>query len=162
MRKILCKTVLPILITLTTLTTFTACSNQNNSKIENTDYKKMYEDVLKDQAPIIKDITFKTMDGKPIKKNAKWYMLDKQVKITITLEGNCQYVDLFVTPAGTETSKMQKLIEEVDTNKNVAEYIWNVPDDTLGHFNIIAYNKNVGRKSDFYNVASRKTLNNSQ
>ncbi len=118
MRKILCKTVLPILITLTTLTTFTACSNQNNSKIENTDYKKMYED--------------------------------------------CQYVDLFVTPTGSGTYKEQQLIEEIDVIQNVAEYIWNVPDDTLGHFNIIAYNKNVGRKSDFYNVASRKTLNNSQ
>ena len=57
---------------------------------------------------------------------------------------------------------MQKLIEEVDTNKNVAEYIWDVPDDTYGHLNIIAYNKDAGRKSDLYNVVSRKTLNNSQ
>lgn len=90
-----------------------------------------------------------------IQKEANWFTLEKQVKITITLEGNSQYVDLFVVPTGSETYKQQQLIEEIDTNQNVAEYVWDVPRDTHHHFYVVAYNKDVGRKSDIYNVVSK-------
>jgi len=126
------------------------CSFHN----DNTDYKSMYEKLLADQAPTIKDITFMTMDGKAVNKNYNWFVLDKQVKIGITLDGNCGVIDMFYTPAGTETYKQQRLIEEISPKQNYAEYVWNVPDDTMGYFNIIAYNKDVGRRSDLYDVIS--------
>jgi len=144
------------IVVLFMLVYLTGCSNLGISKQDNTDYKQMYQEVLKDQAPLIKDITFKTLDGKVIEEDGGWYFLDKQVKIIITLEGDCQYVDLYITPTGSQTYKEQKLIEEIDTQQNVAEYIWVVPDYTHDHFQIIAYNKDVGRKSDIYNVVSKK------
>ncbi len=153
MKKILCAMFLLLLISLT------GCSNSVNSPNSNINYKQMYEELLKNQAPIIKDVAFKTMDGKAIEKNANWYMLDKQVKIIIIFEGDCQTVDLFVSPSGSESYKMQRLIEEVSTTQNVVEYVWNVPDDTQGHFNIIAYNGNAGRKSDYYNIVSKTKVN---
>jgi hypothetical protein len=66
----------------------TGCSLHNDK----TDYKSMYETMLADQAPTIKDIKFMTMDGKAVNKNYNWFVLDKQVKIGITLDGNCQEV----------------------------------------------------------------------
>lgn len=124
-------------------------------------YATFNEELLKDQVPPIKDIMFKTTDGKTIEADAGWYILDKQVKIIMTFESDCQTADLFVTPSGTETYKMQQLIETVNVNQNVAEYVWNVPDDTHGYFNIIAYNKNVGRKSDYYNVVFKAVIEKS-
>jgi hypothetical protein len=120
----------------------------------------MYEKLLADQAPTIKDIKFMTMDGKVIKEDNDWYHLDKQVKIGITLQGNCGVIDLFYTPLGTETYKQQQLIEEIMPKQNYAEYVWNVPDDAGGQFNIIAYNKDVGRRSDLYNVVSSTQFKN--
>lgn len=150
------------IIALFMLVNLTGCSNLGISKHENTDYKQMYEEVLKDQAPLIKDITFNTLDGKVIEEEANWFFLDKQVRIIVTLEGDCQEVDLFVTPSGSETYKLQKLIDKITPNQNVAEYVWNVPDDTHDHFNIIAYNKNVGRRSDLYNVISKNGQDTTQ
>ncbi len=146
MKKIL------LIIILFMLISGTACSNTSIPEQDNIDYQQMYEAVMKDQAPLIKDITFKTIDGKVIEEEANWFTLEKQVRIIVTLEGDCQQIELFVTPTGTETYKLQKLIDEVTPNQNVAEYIWEVPDYTMGHFNIIAYNRDVGRRSDYYNV----------
>lgn len=40
-------------------------------------------------------------DGKvEIKQNANWFELGPKVKIVVVLEGNCQEVDLFITPYG--------------------------------------------------------------
>ena len=114
----------------------------------------MYEKLLQDQPPLIKDIKF---DGKIIKLG-DWAEVGGKVKIVITLEGNCQEVDLFYTPVGSAIYKEIKLIEIVDVEpgQNAAEYIWDVPQDTNGFFKIIAYNKDVGRRSDEYNVIAKK------
>lgn len=139
-----------------------ACSNPGISKQDSTNYKQMYEETIKDQAPLIKDITFKTLDGKVIEEDDNWFCLDKQVKIIVTLEGDCQEVDLFVTPSGSATYQMQQLIDVISPKHNLAEYVWNVPDDTMGHFNLIAYNGDVGRRSDLYNVVSKSGQDTSQ
>ncbi len=140
----------------------TGCSVPNNKtdskSVDEPNDKSMYENISTDQAPVINDIKFMTLDGKVINSDAGWFILDKQVKIGITLEGNCQMVDLLYTPAGSATLKLQQVIEEVDTKNNYAEYIWNVPDDTWGHFSFIAYNGNVGRRSDYYNVRSKISI----
>lgn len=150
MKKVVCLILLIITINLT------ACSNAAvTNEDKNADYKQKYQELLENQAPFIKDITFKTMDGKTIKEEANWYTLDKQVKIIITLTGNCSNVELFKVPSGSETYKQQQLIEAIPVNQNVAEFVWNVPNDIHDHFFIIAYNKDVGRKSEFYNVVSR-------
>lgn len=112
------------------------------------------------EAPLIKDIKFETPDGKVIKPNQGWYELGSKVKIVITLEGNCTEVDLFITPTGSATYKLQKLIDSVYPENNIAEYTWDVPQGLLGHFNIIAYNGDIGRKSDYYNVDNIPTQSN--
>jgi len=151
-----------LIIILFVLVILSACSKQDISTQENINYKHLYEETMKDQAPLIKDITFKTLNGKVIEKDDNWVFLDKQVRIIVTLEGDCQEVDLFVTPTGSATYRLQKLIEEITPNHSVAEYVWNVPDETRGHFNIIAYNKNVGRRSEYYNVVSKDNQDTKQ
>jgi hypothetical protein len=118
----------------------------------------MYEKLLQNQPPIIKDIRFETTDGKVLQPDAEsgWYIIGNKIKIVITLEGDCQEVDLFTTPAGSGVYKEQKLIEKVSPEKNVAEYTWDVSQDTMGYLQIIAYNKNVGRRSDLLNIISKK------
>ncbi|HVJ49722.1 hypothetical protein [Desulfitobacterium sp.] len=138
------------------LVSLVGCSNVNISKNDQTDFKQLYEKSIQDQAPLIKDIKF---DGKVINNN-EWCEVGNKVHITITLEGACQEVDLFITPTGSGVYKEQKLIEVVTPNKNIAEYVWEVPQDTMVAFNIIAYNKNVGRRSDLYNVISKNSTNN--
>lgn len=150
MKKVLCVLLLIITINLTACSS-TAVLDQD----KNVDYKQKYQELLKDQAPFIKDITFKTMDGKTIEKEANWYTLDKQVKVIITLTGNCTSVELFKVPSGSETYKQQQLIEGIPVNQDVVEFVWNVPNDIHDHFFIIAYNKDVGRKSSLYNIVSR-------
>ncbi|KUO74707.1 MAG: hypothetical protein APF81_17895 [Desulfosporosinus sp. BRH_c37] len=66
----------------------------------------MYEKLLQVQPPLIKDIKFETPDGKVINKNAGWFEVGEKVKIVISLEGDCQLVDLFITSTGSETYKL--------------------------------------------------------
>ncbi len=131
-------------------------SNSKNSTDDNVVYKQMYEQLLKEQPPLIKAIRFETPDGNVINETSGWFELGTKVKIVIVLEGSCANVDLFVTPTGTETYTLQKMIGTVTPNNNIAEYIWDVPDGTMGHFNVIAYNGNVGRRSDLINVIQNK------
>lgn len=125
------------------------------SKVPNNDNsnKNLYEKSLLDQPPIIKDIRF---DGKSINVGS-WAEAGEKVKISITLEGNCQEVYFYYTPTGSAVYKEQKLIEIVDIEpgKDIAEYTW-TPKDIHGFFQIIAFNKNVGRRSELYNVISKQ------
>lgn len=116
--------------------------------------EKPSDEITSQQAPVIKEIRFEDLDGKAVKENANWFELGSKVKIVVVLEGDCQEVDLFITPTGSAVYKEQRLIEIVTPQHNIAEYIWDVPKDTMGHFNIIAYNCNVGRRSDLYCVVS--------
>ncbi|HVJ50665.1 hypothetical protein [Desulfitobacterium sp.] len=136
------------------LVNLAGCSSPNIVNNDKTDYKQLYEKSLQDQPPLIKDIKF---DGKIIK-SGDWAEVGEKVKIVITLEGDCREVDLFYTPVGSAVYKEQKLIEivYVEPGQNTAEYFWDVPQDTNGFFKIIAYNKDVGRRSDEYNVISKK------
>lgn len=129
------------------------CSSSGISSNNEINYKHLYEQSLQDQPPLIKEIYF---DGKVLNE-AEACEVRNTAKIMITLEGNCDEVDLFYTPAGSDVYKEQKLIEIVDPNNNIAEYTWNVPENIMGYFNIVAYNKNVGRRSEFYNVISTKS-----
>ena len=140
-----------LVIILFALFSLVGCSTNDS-----VDYKQMYEQLLQEQPPLIKDIIFETPDGKVINKNAGWFELGKKVKIVIVLEGSCTEVELFVTPTGTETYTLQKMIGMVTPNNNIAEYTWDVPDGTMGHFNIIAYNGNAGRRSESVNVIQNK------
>lgn len=117
------------------LINLTACSSTavlDEDKI--IDDQQKYQELLKDQAPFIKDITFKTMDGKTIEEEANWYTLDRQVKVMMTLTGNCTSVELFKVPTGSETYKQQQLIEEILVNQEVVEFVWTVPNDIHDHF----------------------------
>lgn len=77
-----------------------------------------------------------------------------KVKIRITLNGPATLVELYITPTGTRTYQLQRLIDMTYPKNGVAEYVWDVPDGTMGHFWIIAYNRHAGRKSDLVNVIS--------
>lgn len=113
-----------------------------------------------DQPPFIKNITFETMDGKTIGNNAGWFKIGDKVKIVITLEEQCQKIDLFFT--GTGMADEQKLIGEAfpapdtGTTEYTWKYTWTVPDDILGHFSATAYNGNGARQSALYHVISPK------
>lgn len=150
MKKILC--VLLVILSIS----FAGCSKAANPVNAETDYKKNYEKLLSNQPPVIKEIKFETPDGKPIEPDGGWYMLGNKVKIIITLEGDCQEVDLFITPAGSCTYKDIKLIDMTIAKNNIAEYTWDVPQDTMGHLQVIAYNKNAGRRSETINVTAHK------
>lgn len=149
-----------LFVILLALCSLAGCSNQHNTlkgpANDNVDYKKMYNQLLQEQPPLIQEIRFETPDGKIIKENAGWFELGKKAKIVIVLKGICTQVDLFITPTGTQTYTMQKMIDTVSPNNNIAEYTWDVPDGTMGHFNIIAYNGNVGRRSELVNVIQGK------
>ncbi len=141
-----------LLVLLIILLNTIGCYSPSISIKDNKEYKQLYEKSIQDQPPLIKDIQF---DGKTVNNNG-WCEVGEKVKIDITLEGNCSEVDLFYTPAGSAVYKEQKLIEKLDveSGQNTVEYIWDVPEDTMGFFNIIAFNKNLGRRSDLFNVIS--------
>jgi hypothetical protein len=125
----------------------------SNVPNNNINYKNLYEKSLIDQPPIIKDIRF---DGKSIDVGS-WVEVGEKVKVSITLEGDCQEAYLYYTPTGSAVYKEQKLLEIVDVEpgKDIAEYTW-TPNDIHGFFQIIAFNKNVGRRSELYNVTSKQ------
>ncbi|KNY25509.1 hypothetical protein [Pseudobacteroides cellulosolvens] len=128
-----------------------SCTNISNNKTTD-NYQKKYEQLLQEQPPQIEEIRFETLDGQILNKNANWIELKDKVKILVTLSGNSTEVEFYITPTGTETYKLQQLINLVEVKNGIAEYIWDVPQSTMGHFWIVAYNKNVGRKSDLINV----------
>lgn len=148
MKKIFCIAIVILVLSLV------GCNKINNSYNAQSDYKQMYEKIFNDQPPKIKDIKFETPDGKVIQQSEGWYVIGNKVKVIITLEGNCQEVDLFTTPTGSEVYKEQKLIEFITPENNIAKYLWDVPKDTMGYLQIIAYNGNVGRRSDLINIIS--------
>ncbi|MFA5881119.1 MAG: hypothetical protein WC834_02895 [Eubacteriales bacterium] len=149
-----------VVVILFVLISLVGCTNQYNSLKSSTNdtvyYKQIYKQLLQEQPPLIKDIRFETVDGKVIKENGGWFELGQKVKIVIVLEGSCTQVDFFVTPTGTQTYTLQKMIGTVTANNNIAEYTWDVPDGTMGHFDIIAYKDNVGRRSGLFNIIHNK------
>jgi hypothetical protein len=127
-----------------------SCGTQN-TQIKNVstgepDYKKMYEDLLADQPPLVQKISFSDENGKPIESKDGWFSLGEKCKITIALKGHSTSVEMYITPTGTESYLQQKLIDIVPAS-NTIEYIWNVPKSTMGYFWVVAYNKEVGRKT---------------
>lgn len=153
-KKIYMIIVIIILILSVNFVSYSKVNNSNKAKIN---YKQMYEKLLNDQPPKIMKIQFQTPDGKILKPDGGiWYRIGSKIKIIITLKGDCQEVDLFTTPTGSAVYKEQKLIEIVTPEKNIAEYTWNVPKDFMGFLQIIAFNKNVGRRSELINISSNK------
>lgn len=132
---IICIIILPLFI----------CLHRNEQQI---DYKEKYEKLLEEQPPQIEHIRFQTIDGKVLNEVASWIILKNRVKILITFSGNCTEVELYIVPTGTETYKLQQLIDVIVPKNNIAEYIWDVPDSTMGYFWVVAYNKDVGRKTE--------------
>jgi hypothetical protein len=150
MKKIAC------IVIVILLSNLVGCSKINNFTNTQINYKQMYEKLLKDQPPKIKNIKFETPDGKIIRQTEGWYVIGNKVKIIITLEGDCQEVDLFTIPAGSDTYREQKIIDIIVPQNDVAEYSWNVPEDTMEYLQVIAYNKNVGRRSELFNIISHR------
>lgn len=128
-----------------------SCTNISNNKATD-NYQKKYEQLLQEQPPQIEGIRFETLDGQTLDKNANWIELKDKVKIIVNLSGNSTGIEFYIAPTGTETYKLQQLIDFVNVKNGVAEYTWDVPEGTMGHFWIVAYNQNVGRKSDLINV----------
>lgn len=127
-------------------------NSQSNESKDKIDYKRMYEELLREQPPEIEKIEFLTLDGQVLNENNNWIQLEDKVKIRIILNGACTDVKLYIAPTGTETFKLQKAIDIVYPEDGVAEYIWDVPEGTLGHFWVVAYNNELGRKSALINV----------
>ena len=110
-----------------------------------------YNALLKEQPPIVKKIRFETLEGRKLD-DSTWVTLEDKVRIIVTVSGRCNQIDLIITETGTSTYKYQKIIDVVFPKNNAAEYVWEVPQDTRGHFWVVAYNGYVGRRSTSINV----------
>lgn len=107
------------------------------------------------QPPEIIEVSFTNILDEDLLKDG-WFTVgeDNKAKINIKVKGNCTSVDMFITPTGTETYVLQKMVDSLigGPGENQFEYIWNVPEGTIGHFWIIAYNGDIGRKSKSFNI----------
>jgi hypothetical protein len=109
---------------------------------------------ISEQAPLIKEIRFEDPAGKVISQKDGWYELGAKVKIVVVLAGDCQEVDMLIMPTGTAVYKEQRPLAMAMPENHTAEYVWDVPPYTMGYFQVIAFNGDVGRRSALYNVAS--------
>lgn len=106
--------------------------------------------------PEISSIQFLNPDGSPIQAKDGWYVLPSNCTIKVNVEGAATQVDFILTPTGTETYLLQKLIGSAVVLEKSAIIEWKVPDDLMGHFWVLAYNGPIARKSGDINVISQK------
>lgn len=135
-------------------------NNQSKEQIikleEELDQVKGEKDkILNNQPPEIMEISFKDDLGNDLFKDG-WVTVgeDNRTKITIKVKGNCTSIDMFMSPTGTETYTLQRMVGFItsEIGQNEFEYTWNVPKGTIGHFWIIAYNNNNGQRSEYFNI----------
>ena len=62
-------------------------NSQSNESKDKIDYKRMYEELLREQPPEIEKIEFLTLDGQVLNENNNWIQLEDKVKIRIILMG---------------------------------------------------------------------------
>lgn len=132
-------------------------SREQNIKLEQELEKLKSESakILNTQPPEIIEVSFKNISGSDLLKDG-WVTVgeDDKAKIIIKVKGNCTSLDMFIAPTGTGTYVLQTMIASLtgEAGQNEFEYIWNVSKGTMGHFWIIAYNGNNGRRSETFNI----------
>ena len=112
-------------------------------------------EILDNQAPDIIEVSFTNLSGEDLLKDG-WFTVgeDNKLKINIKVKGNCTSVDMFIKPTGTDTYTSQKMVDSLvgGPGENQFEYIWDVPEGTMSHFWIIAYNGDIGQRSKPFNI----------
>ncbi len=105
--------------------------------------------------PTIKEINFYDVSDNDILKSG-WVSVPEngKVKINFQIEGDATNLNMYIAPTGTETYLLQEIIDTVYIlpDQSNVEYIWEVPNGTLGHFWVIVYNGDVARESETYNI----------
>ncbi|MBC7075588.1 MAG: hypothetical protein H5T98_05880 [Syntrophomonadaceae bacterium] len=115
-----------------------------------------YESLLKEQPPTIESIEFYDENNKPIKANAGWFELGDYCNVKVKLNGTITAVEFYVTPTGTETYNLKKFVGAVPSSgTNTVNFKWEVPENLLGYFEVVAYNGPLGRKSSPLKIISR-------
>jgi len=107
-----------------------------------------------DIPPKIEGIEFLDMNNQNVF-DGNWATVppDGKLKIRFKIKGSYSAIDMFITPAGSQTYLEQKRIDTIDiTTQRETEYLWSVPKGTHGHFEVIVYNGMVGTKSDIYGI----------
>lgn len=112
-------------------------------------------EILDNQAPDIIEVSFTNLSGEDLLKDG-WFTVgeDNKLKINIKVKGNCTSVDMFIKPTGTDAYTSQKMVDSLvgGPGENQFEYIWDVPEGTMSHFWIIAYNGDIGQRSKPFNI----------
>lgn len=123
----------------------------------NKDLELMQSEIPSNLSPDIISIEFLGSNNQNVVQDG-WATVpaDGRLKIKFKLKGDCTSIEMFITPTGSSTYLLQRRVEVIDIlpGQEEAEYVWQVPKGTLGHFDIIAYNGMKGTKSELYNVVS--------
>ncbi|NDL67758.1 hypothetical protein [Anaerotalea alkaliphila] len=110
-------------------------------------------------APEVLEVQFLDMQGNDAMRDG-WVTpgADGRLEIRIRYKGQCDAVEIFSTPSGTETYELQSLAARFEVagdaslEEQEASYVWEIPQGTMAHFWLVAMNKNIGRRTEIFNI----------
>lgn len=118
--------------------------------------KKQCAQLAEAQPPVIESLRLLGPDNEPLQKKDGWIHLEHRTRVVAKVGTKATKVDFYVAPTGTDWYMQQKLIGSVYPDASTAELEWSVPPRFTGRLWIIAYNGNIGRRSEDLQVMSSR------